>query len=216
MIIVHRHLYLNVLVWLITTWFLTFFFIYSFSGRSIDHLIFSILVFSMTVMQTDAHATRYPTFLWIRSITFSCIIFSCLLWIVLLSIVLFAQWDVMNHTERSLIFVMLVVDTITIIMLPLLLLRSFRPWLDAARFFFLIILHTGIAGLFTYKSYAFQCSSAQSVDQRAVCSLIVLYVIISSWLVTGCIIGYASGLAILFVRLSRLPLTPQADPESLK
>jgi len=172
-------------------------------------------------MPTNAHATiRDPTqpsvFLWIRSIAFSSIIFLCFLWIVLLSAVLFAQWDTMNRTERSLIFIMLVIDSITVIMLPLLLLQSFRLWLDAARFFLLIILHTGIAGLFTYKTSGFQCSSAQSVDQRAVCSLIVLFVIISSWLVAACIIGYACGLAILFVRLSRVSPVPLVDPESLK
>jgi len=169
-------------------------------------------------MQTDDHATRDPTqlstFLRIRSIIFSSIIFLCFLWIILLCVLLFAQWDVMNHIERSLMFIMLVVDSITVIMLPLLLLQSFRPWLDAARFFLLIVLHTGVAGLFAYKSHAFQCSSAQSVDQGAVCSLIVLFVIVSSWLVAVCIIGYASGLAILFVRLSRV--SPLPDPESLK
>jgi len=171
-------------------------------------------------MQTKTHATPHPTqppvFLWIRSITFSCIIFLCFLWIVLLSVVLFAQWDLMNHTERSLIFIMLVIDSITVIMLPLLLIQLFRIWLDAARFFLLIILHTGIAGLFTYKSYGYGCSSAQSVDQRAICSLIVLLVVISSWLVVACIIGYACGLVILFVRLSKASPVSLADPESLE
>jgi len=168
-------------------------------------------------MQGDVpNPTQLSTFLWIRAIVFSCIIFLCFLWIVLLSVVLFAQWDVMNHVERSLIFIMLAVDSITVIMLPLLLLRLFRPWLDATRFLLLTVLHTGVAGLFTYKSYEFQCSSAQSVDQTAVCSLIVLYVIISSWAVATCIIGYACGLAVLFVRLSRIPPVPLADPESLK
>jgi len=168
-------------------------------------------------MQTDVHATTQPSmFLWIRSIVFSCIMFLCFLWIVLLSVVLFAQWDMTNRTERTLIFIMLVVDSITVIMLPLLLLQSFRPWLDAARFFLLIILHTGVAGLFTYKSHGFQCSSAQSMDQRAVCNLIVLYVIIASWVVAACIICYACGLAILFVQLSKVFPVPPADPESLK
>jgi len=119
----------------------------------------------------------------------------------------------MNHTERSLIFVALAVDSLTIILLPILLLRPFRIWLDAARFGLLIILHSGIAGLFTYKSHEFQCSSAQSV---AICNFIVLYIIVASWLLTACIIGYACGLAVLFWRLSTAPVAPLADPESLK
>lgn len=168
-------------------------------------------------MQTTVHATYDPPqpslFLLIRTIAFSLIMFLCFLWIILLTVVLFAQWDVMNRTERSLIFVILAVDSMTIIILPILLLRPFRPWLDAARFCFLIILHTGVTGLFTYKSHEFQCSSAQSV---AICNFIVMYIIVASWLLTACIIGYACGLAVLFWRLSRAPLAPLVDPESLK
>jgi len=174
-------------------------------------------------MQTSAHAIRDPSlaiqprmFLLIRSIAFSLIMFLCFLWIILLSIALFAQWDVMNHTERSLMFIILAVDSFTLVMLPILLLRQFRPWLDAARFGLLIILHTGVTGLFTYKSHEFQCSSAQTVDQGAVCNLIVLYVIIFSWLVAACIIGYACGLAVLYRRLSRVSPSPVAYPEGLK
>jgi len=171
-------------------------------------------------MQATVHATYDPPqpslFLLIRTIAFSLIMFLCFLWIILLTVALFAQWDVMNRTERSLIFVILAVDSITIIILPILLLRPFRPWLDAARFCFLIILHTGVTGLFTYKSHEFQCFSAQSVDQGAVCNLIVLYVIVASWLVAVCIMGYACGLAVLYGKLSRAPEVLPADPESLK
>jgi len=161
-------------------------------------------------MQTTVHTTQPGFFLVIRSIVFSLIMFLCFLWIILLTVALFAQLDVMNHTERSLIFVTLAVDSITIILLPILLLRPFRLWLDAARFGLLIILHSGVAGLFTYKSHEFQCSSV------AICNYIVLYIIVASWLLTACIIGYACGLAVLFWRLSRAPLARLADPESLK
>ena len=66
--------------------------------------------------------------------------FLCFLWILLLSIALFAQWDVMNHTERqffaglfcgksqnlifrvvgTLMFIILGVDSFTVVMLPIL------------------------------------------------------------------------------------------------
>ena len=74
-----------------------------------------------------------------------------------------------------------------------------------------------------------------AVDQGAVCSLIVLFVIVSSWLACACrmlffnvwqflnlltllttymlVIGYACGLAVFFARLSKLTLV---DPENLK
>jgi len=167
------------------------------------------------------HATPDPSlaiqprlFLLIRSIAFSFIMFLCFLWIILLSITLFAQWEVMDGAERDIIFTILAVDSVTLVMLPILLLRPFRPWLDAARFTLLIIIHTGAAGLFSYKSHEFQCSSAPTANQVTLCNLIVLYVIISSWLVAALIIGYACGLAVLFSRLSRVPPTPVS--ESLK
>jgi len=156
-------------------------------------------------------AVQPRLFLLIRSIAFSLIMFLCFLWIILFSIALFAQWDVMDHTERALIFTILAVDSITVVMIPILLLRQFLPWLDAARFGLLIILHTGVAGLFSYKSHEFQCSSGQTENQVALCNLIVLYVIISSWLVAALIIGYTCGLAVLFRRLSRVPPTPVPD-----
>ena len=66
--------------------------------------------------------------------------FLCFLWIISFSIALFSQWDVMNHTERqfftglsfgksqkidlvdvgALIFTILAVDSITVVMLPIL------------------------------------------------------------------------------------------------
>jgi len=192
-------------------------FFHPFSGRPTIQIKHSLSNDHSPAMQTTVHATHDPTqpgfFLVIRSIVFSLIMFLCFLWIILLTVALFAQLDVMNHIERSLIFVTLGVDSITIILLPILLLWPFRLWLDAARFGLLIILHSGIAGLFTYKSHEFQCSSAQSV---ATCNFIVLYIIVASWLLAACIIGYACGLAVLSWRLSRAPLAPLADLESFK
>jgi len=162
-------------------------------------------------------AVQPRLFLLIRTIAFSFIMFLCFLWSILLSITLYSQWDVMNSGERAIILTNMAVDFTTVVMLPVLLLWQFRPWLDAARFAFLIIIHTGVAGLFTYKSppYRSQCSSAITIDKGALCNLIISYVIISSWIVAALIICYACGLGVLFRRLSRIPPTPVADTESL-
>ncbi|KAF8969988.1 hypothetical protein BDZ97DRAFT_1793754 [Flammula alnicola] len=153
-----------------------------------------------------------PTlFLRLRSIAFSCIIFLSFLWIILICVVVFAQWDLLNHVERALILIMLFIDTVTVIMLPILLLHPFRPWLDAARILFLILAHCGIALLFALKSPSFKCFSPNiDLDQGAVCTTIVVFANIFSWAIPVLVIGYGSGLAVLVRRFSKAQTDPAA------
>ncbi|KAF8163192.1 hypothetical protein B0H34DRAFT_694488 [Crassisporium funariophilum] len=153
-----------------------------------------------------------PLFMRTRSLSFSCIIFLSFSWTIFLSIVLFLQWDMLDHTQRSSIAIMLCINAITVIMMPILLLQPFRPWLDAARFLLLIILHFGIAGFIVSRDSTSQCS-AQPGDQAAVCSLIILFVTIASWLVPVLVIGYLCGLTFLMFRLSKLHPAPEGDIE---
>ncbi|TFK42695.1 hypothetical protein BDQ12DRAFT_662877 [Crucibulum laeve] len=128
-------------------------------------------------------------FLRIRTIAFSCIMFTSFLWIVLLSLVVFSQWELSDQAERSLIIVLLLANTITLIMLLILLLRPFRPWLDAARCLFLLVAHIGTAGAFAYWSPTFSCP---------------LQILI-----------YAGGLALMVHRHSCRKLTFESDTESV-
>lgn len=147
--------------------------------------------------------THSAFFLRARTISFSCIVFLSFLWIILISLCLFSQWDVMDHIERSLILIMLFINTITVILIPILLLQTFRPWLDAARLFFLMVSHCGVAIFFAVKSSSFQCVSSVA-DQEAICGLIILYISVTSWFIPVLVIGYACGLAFLVHRLTKV------------
>jgi hypothetical protein len=109
----------------------------------------------------------------------------CFVWVILLSCVLFLRWEVSTSSERwwlsyrydrgisnlchigSFLFSFLGVDTLTVIMLPILsvhssprishplfeqelprILAKFRTWLDGARLLLLLICHIGLAASF--------------------------------------------------------------------
>lgn len=57
----------------------------------------------------------------------------------------------------------------------------FRPWLDAARFLFLLCAHFGVSGAFAIYSPKFTCPQP-TVEDRGVCRMLILYILISSWL----------------------------------
>ncbi|KAH9484207.1 hypothetical protein JR316_0003687 [Psilocybe cubensis] len=156
--------------------------------------------------------TQSAFFLRARAISFSCIMFLGLLWIIIHSLCLFAQWDVMDHFERSLIFIMLLVNTATLIMLPILLINEFRPWLDATRCLFLILCHFGMAIFFAVKKSSFQCIYSNP-DQDAVCDLIILYISVTSWFIPVLVVGYSCGLAYLVYRVSQTQDTTPNDVE---
>jgi hypothetical protein len=90
---------------------------------------------------------------------------------------MYYEWDTSDPSERpspsqypfnALIFrstgpivaVMLLTNTITLIMLLILLILQFRPWLDAARVLFLLLAHTGVAGTFALWNPSFQCPTS--------------------------------------------------------
>ncbi|PPQ86891.1 hypothetical protein CVT25_012610 [Psilocybe cyanescens] len=106
----------------------------------------------------------------------------------------------------SLLLIMLLINSTTVIMLPILLIQDFRPWLDGARSLFLVLCHFGIAMFFAVKRPSFQCIYPVP-DQEAVCSLIILYVSVTSWFIPVLVLGYSCGLAYLVYRVARVQVT---------
>ncbi|KAJ7046663.1 hypothetical protein C8F04DRAFT_1061288 [Mycena alexandri] len=156
-----------------------------------------------------------PLFLKARAIAFSIIMLTSLLWIVLLSVYVFLEWDNSDATEHPIIAVMLLADTLTIIMLLVLLILPFREWLDAARLLLLMLAHTGVAGVFSFWNPKFRCQWPISTpDSVGVCRLLNLYILVASWVIPVLLIIYASGLAIAIVR-SRRNTFPAMDRESI-
>jgi hypothetical protein len=125
-----------------------------------------------------------------------------LAWIVLLCVIIFYRWDISDHLERSLILVILLTNTITVIGLPVLILRQFRPWLDAVRFLFLLVAHIGTAAAFTAWNPNFTCPG-QTADQEGECKLINMYILLANWAVPALLISYAVGLALMVYRHTR-------------
>jgi len=153
-------------------------------------------------------------FLRIRAIAFSLIIVINLLWISLLCTYAYLEWDAVDTAERPIIAVMLLTDTLTVIMLLILLILPFRPWLDGARFLFLLIAHIGIAGAFAFWNPRFQCPTS-SADAEGVCRLLNVYILIASWIVPVFLMAYVSGLAYAMVRYPQHNASPMMERESI-
>ncbi|KAJ7751957.1 hypothetical protein B0H16DRAFT_1546889 [Mycena metata] len=156
-----------------------------------------------------------PLFLKTRAIAFSIIMLTSLVWIVLLSVYVFLEWDNSDGTEHHIIAVMLLADTLTIILLCCLLILPFREWLDAARLLLLMLVHIGVAGVFSFWNPSFRCQWPTSTpDSVGVCRLLNLYILVASWVIPVLLIIYASGLTVAIVR-SRRNEFPAMDRESI-
>ncbi|KAF7966085.1 hypothetical protein HWV62_40198 [Athelia sp. TMB] len=75
----------------------------------------------------------------------------------MVSIITYARWQFFDRAEKSCVVVLLLVNTINVIALPVLIIRQFRVWLDAARMMLLLMINIGIAGFFSYYNSRFQC-----------------------------------------------------------
>ncbi|KAJ7109262.1 hypothetical protein C8R44DRAFT_986280 [Mycena epipterygia] len=155
-----------------------------------------------------------PLFLKTRALAFSLILLISLVWIVLLCVYMYLEWDTSDPAERPIIAVMLLTNTLTLIMLLVLLILPFRPWLDAARFLFLILAHIGIAGTFAFWNPDFHCPIS-TPDSEGVCRLLNLYILVASWIIPVLLVIYAFGLALAIVRNSRQNKSPTLDRESI-
>jgi len=151
-----------------------------------------------------------PLFLKLRLIGFSLTTLICLILVILLSCILFLRWDVSSSSERFFLFLFLGVDTLTVVMLPILLLVKFRTWLDAARLLFLLICHIGIASLFVSWNPAISCPD-DTPDSRHVCQLLNVYIITASWVPPLLLILYGIGLATYAWRYATKPKQLLAD-----
>ncbi|EPQ58198.1 hypothetical protein GLOTRDRAFT_110068 [Gloeophyllum trabeum ATCC 11539] len=152
-----------------------------------------------------------PVFLRVRGIAFTIVSFTSLVWIVLLCLEIFLRWDVSDPQQRSFAVLLLIVNTITIVMLPLLILTRFRVWLDAARLLFLLMAHIGVAVAYVAWTPKFHCPD-QTPDQQGVCMLVNMYILIASWVNPAFLLTYAAFLIIMVLR-SPLPLDAEPTPE---
>ncbi|KAF8275111.1 hypothetical protein EI94DRAFT_1712389 [Lactarius quietus] len=154
-----------------------------------------------------------PFFLKFRLAMYSLTTFICLIWVILLSCMLFIRWDVSSGSERYFLMLFLGIDALTMIMLPILLLVKFRTWLDGARLLLLLVCHIGIALAFALWYPTISCPD-DTPDDRGVCQLLNVYVIMSSWVPPLLLIFYGVCLALYTWRTASRPREPsQVDGE---
>jgi hypothetical protein len=143
-----------------------------------------------------------PLFIRCRNIAFGFITFLNLLWIALLCLVAFYHWTLSSRPEKSLLTLLLCIDIITVLFLPVLILREFRPWLDAARFLFLITSHIGGAFAFTYWFPRLPCIG--TTDQQGSCELFKIYILVAAWVTPALLLIYMACLGyMVYYRRSR-------------
>ncbi|KIY68600.1 hypothetical protein CYLTODRAFT_489619 [Cylindrobasidium torrendii FP15055 ss-10] len=151
-----------------------------------------------------------PTFLRLRSVAFALICFVNLLSIVVLCIKMYLDWDITPTPERSLVAVLASINAITVVMLPVLIILAFRPWLDSARFMLLLAVHITAGSFYTNWFTEFQDSCPSSNNN---CRLFNIYILSLAWIVNTLLVVYIVCLGLLVWRRSRLPALPQTDKE---
>jgi len=155
-----------------------------------------------------------PLFLKLRLVTFFFTTLISLIWVILVSCVLFLRWDVSTSPERSFLYAFLGVDTLTVIMLPVLLLVKFRTWLDGARLLLLLVCHIGLAASFVIWNTTNPCPD-DTPDDRGVCQLINVYLIMASWVPPLLLILYGVGLATYTWRYARMSQGPLSGGDEM-
>ncbi|KAJ3987135.1 hypothetical protein F5890DRAFT_858702 [Lentinula detonsa] len=107
---------------------------------------------------------------------------------------LFIQWGVLSISE-----IMLLSNTLTLIILLVLLILPFRPWLDGARLMLLLVMHIGIASGFALWNAKFTCPT-----KKGVCRLLNMYILIANWIIPATLLVYALGLAVMLYKRRKL------------
>ncbi|KAI9466150.1 hypothetical protein BJY52DRAFT_328716 [Lactarius psammicola] len=154
-----------------------------------------------------------PFFLKLRLAMYSLTTLICLLWVILLSCILFIRWDVSSQSERTFLMLFLGIDALTMVMLPILLIAKFRTWLDGARLLFLLVCHIGIALSFAIWLPTISCPD-DTPDDRGICQLLNVYIVISSWVPPLLLILYGVCLALYTWRTASRSREPsQIDGE---
>ncbi|KDQ60736.1 hypothetical protein JAAARDRAFT_55473 [Jaapia argillacea MUCL 33604] len=137
-----------------------------------------------------------PAFLKLRSFAFFFITVVSLAWIVLLCVEVSIRWDVSDSSDKSFAVFFLLVNTVTVVTMPILIILKFRAWLDAARIFFLLVIHIGSACAFIVWDPRRTCDQ-QPLDDLTTCQLLNTYTLVASWVNPALLLSYSLGLGLM-------------------
>jgi len=153
-----------------------------------------------------------PLFLRLRAWAFGIISLLSFTWIALLSVVAYTRFTLSSRPEQTFIIVLLLVNLLTVVLLPVMLLLRFRSWLDAVRMFTLLTCHIGIAATYTVWVPNMPCSSS-SADEEGVCELVGTYMLIGAWIIPVLLIVYCCCLALMVYRRRTRLAAEVMDPK---
>ncbi|KAI0362303.1 hypothetical protein OH77DRAFT_1390131 [Trametes cingulata] len=148
-----------------------------------------------------------PGFFKVRTIAFVVLCLVSLLWTTLLSVELFVLYDKSDPSQRNFVGVFIFINALTAILMPALLIVQFRPWLDAARLFFLLLVHFGTAILFTTWNSTFMCPT----EERTRCRDVNLAIMICSWVVPALLVWYSAFLTVMYYWRKEHPPTEELE-----
>ncbi|KAI8998479.1 hypothetical protein BD414DRAFT_475187 [Trametes punicea] len=131
--------------------------------------------------------------------------FVSLVWTILLCVEVFLLDEQSDPSQRNFVGVFIFVDAFTAILLPVLLIVPFRPWLDAARFLFLLLAHLGTAILFTVWNPSFRCPTETNAEHDR-CQSVNLVIMICGWVIPALLIWYSAFLGLMYYWRKEHPL----------
>ncbi|KAJ8522908.1 hypothetical protein ONZ45_g563 [Pleurotus djamor] len=154
--------------------------------------------------------TFSPLFLKFRTVVFS---FLSFIWIISLSLVVFLLWEGSGKTERSFFILFLIINVLTIIMLPILYVPHYPAEFAAELILWCkVYLSPRSAATFAFWSPSIECPT-KTPDQQGVCQLLNLYILVASWLIPILSVGYVAILSYAVIRRRRT-LQQDFDAES--
>jgi len=153
-----------------------------------------------------------PLFLKLRAWAFGIISLLSFIWITLLCVVAYIRFTLSSRPEQTFIVVLLLINLLTVILLPIMLILRFRSWLDAVRMVSLLTCHIGVAATYTIWVPNMPCSSSD-VDETGVCELVNTYTLIGTWVIPTLLVVYSCCLALMVYRRRRRLAVEALEPK---
>ncbi|KAI0724057.1 hypothetical protein C8T65DRAFT_93929 [Cerioporus squamosus] len=146
-------------------------------------------------MEKGKH-TESPGFKRVRTSIFSLTLFLSLAWLSFLCVEKFMLEDSSDPNQKGLVWVLIVANFITVLMMPILLLLEFKHYVDAARMGLLLVLHIGPSAFFVAWRPGFSCPTTPS--KHELCQNVNLAIMIGNWIVPALLVFYSGFLAAVY------------------
>ncbi|RDX56581.1 hypothetical protein OH76DRAFT_1395696 [Lentinus brumalis] len=147
-------------------------------------------------MENGFKHTDSPGFKRTRASIFSLTLLLSLAWLSFLCVEKFMLEDSSDPYQKGLVWVLIVANFTTVLMMPILLLLEFKHYVDAARMALLLVLHIGPAAFFVAWGPTFACPVTPS--RHTLCQDVNLAIMIGNWVVPALLVFYSGFLAAVY------------------